>query len=158
MTDCFAKQLECLWKKAFCDAIILPEIGYPSCANGVMTLTHNLGKCIPCLKIDGLTTGSILANNAFYSAEVSCCKWINLYRISLPDIPGVNGCKSSGEIYDEALVKLGISVEGDNYSWKGTCPHVLTINSKAIGMNPCEFSQKQIAAIKAVLDYFTCCC
>ena len=157
MTDCLAKKIECVWKQAFCDAIILPEIGYPSCGNCVMTLTHGLGKCVPKLKINGLTSLSILANNAFYSAEVSCGKWLNLYQIKLPNIPGKNGCKSSGEIYDEALIKLGISIEGDNYSWKGTCPSVLTIHSKAVGMDPCEFTRKQIAAIKAVLDHFTCC-
>jgi len=159
MTDCLAKQIECLWKQAFCDATILPELGVPSCACGVMTLTHNLGKCVPKVKINGLTSLSILANNAFYSAEVSCGKWLNLYQIQIPDIPGKNGCKSSGEVYNEALVKLGISIEGDHYNWKGTCPHMLAINSKAIGMHPCEFTKKQIAAIKAVLEYFnnSCC-
>lgn len=159
MNDCLAKQIECIWKQAFCDAIILPCIGYPSSGNCVMTLTHTLGNCAQKLKINGLISKSILANNAFYSAEVSCGKWLNLYQIKLPNIPGECGCKSSGEIYVEALIKLGISVDGNSYSWNGTCPNVLTINSKAIGMDPCDFSKKQIAAIKAVLNYFTnkCC-
>lgn len=161
MNDCLAKKIECLWKESFCDATLLPVIGYPSCGNCVATLTHNLGKCIPIVKINGLCSKSILANNSFYSAEVSNCKWLNLYSITLPDIPGKCGCKSSGEVYIEALVKLGISIDGDNYNWKGTCPHMLNINSKAVGMHPFEFTKKQIAAIKAVLDYFaksSCCC
>ena len=154
MNDCLAKKVECIWKEAFCDAMILPVIGYPSCGNCVMTLTHGLGKCVPNLRINGLTSKSILANNAFYSAEVTGCKWLNLYTGLIPNIPGKCGCKSSGEVYIEALVKLGISVENDNYHWKGSCPTLLAISSKAIGMNPCEFSKKQIAALKAVAKHF----
>ena len=158
MTDCLAKQVECIWKQAFCDAKILPEIGWPTCGECVMTLTHSLGKCVPKLKINGLCSLSLLANNAFYSAEVSGCKWLNLYQIMIPDIPGKCGCKSSGEVYTEALVKLGISIDGDAYSWKGACPTMLTIHSSAIGMHPIDFSKKQIAAIKAMTDYFLKCC
>lgn len=154
MTDCLAKKVECLWKQAFCDAFLLPEFGYPSCNNCVMTLTHTLGKCLKRVKINDLVSLSPLANNAFYSSEVSCGKWLNLYQVMIPDIPGECGCKSSGEVYTEALVKLGISIEGDHYNWKGTCPRMLAINSKAIGMHPIEFSRKQIAALKAVIDYF----
>lgn len=158
MTDCLAKKIECIWKKAFCDATIIPKLGVPSCACGVMALTHTLGKCVPKAKINGLCVQSMLANNAFYTAEVSGNKWVNLYRIILPDIPGKCGCKSSGEIYTEALVKLGISIGSDSYNFKGSCPNTLAINSQAIGMDPCEFSKKQIAAIKAVLEYFSNCC
>jgi hypothetical protein len=159
MTDCLAKKIECVWKQAFCDAKILPEIGWPSCNDCVMTLTHSLGKCAQKLKINGLCSNSILANNEFYSAEVSGCKWLNLYQIQIPDIAGKCGCKSSGEVYVEALVKLGISVDGNSYNWNGTCPHMLSIHSKAIGMDPLEFSKKQIAAIKATMEYFAnnCC-
>lgn len=160
MTDCLAERIECLWKSAFCGAQILPCIGVPSNANCVMALTHPICEILPKLKINGLPVLSILANNAFYSAEVSCGRWVNLYSISLPNIPGCNGCKSSGEIYNEALIKLGISVEGDHYDWKGTCPCMVSINSKAIGMDPIEFSKKQIAAVKAIQEVFgaNCCC
>jgi hypothetical protein len=158
MTDCLAKQIECIWRKAFCDATIIPKLGVPSCACSVMTLTHTLGNCAPCVSINGLKSKSMLTKNAFYSTEVSCGKWINLYQIVLPNIPGKCGCKSSGEIYTEALTKLGISLGGDSYTWKGSCPNMLAINSQAIGMDPCEFSKKQIAAIKAVLNYFNNCC
>lgn len=160
MDDCLAKKIECLWIEAFCDAKILPQIGYPSCNNCVMTLTHTLGNCIPKLKINGLQSKSMLANNAFYSAEVSCGKWLNLYEGIIPNVPGTCGCKSTGEVYIEALVKLGISVDNDNYHWKGSCPNMLAINSKAIGMDPIDFTKKQIAALKAVLCYYqklTCC-
>jgi hypothetical protein len=157
MDDCLAKKIECIWKSAFCDAIILPIVGYPSCAKGVMTLTHSLGECIQKTRINGLESLSILANNAFYSVEVRCGRWLNLYQAIIPDIAGENGCKSSGEVYTEALVKFGISVDGDNDRWKGSCPPMLSINSKAIGMHPIEFSKKQIAAIKAVIDKFICC-
>ena len=156
MDDCLAKKIECIWKKTFCDATIIPKIGMPSTANCVMTLTHRVDRCAPHLKINGVTSKSILANNAFYSAEVSDCKWVNLYQILLPNIPGKCGCKSSIEIYIEALIKLGISVDTVSSSWAGSCPDVVQINSKSIGMNPCEFSKKQISAIKTVLKYFKC--
>ena len=163
MTDCLAKEIECIWKQTYCDATIIPCIGMPSTANCVMTLTHSMGKCVPKIKLNDLPSLSILVNNAFYSAEVSCGKWLNLYQVMIPDVPGKCGCKSSGEIYTEALVKLGISIEGDHYNWKGSCPFMLAINSKAIGMSPCEFSKKQIVALKAVNDYISkqckqCCC
>ncbi|AVL94612.1 hypothetical protein ma226 [Moumouvirus australiensis] len=158
MNDCLAREIECLWKQEFCDSTLLKPSGIPSCSGGVMVLTHSLGNCMPKIKLNGLTSKSILANNAFYSAEVSCCKWLNLYQIQLPDIPGDDGCKSSGEIYTEALIKFGISVDGDSYNWKGACPNTLSINSKAINMHPIEFSKKQIAAVKAVIDYFSCSC
>ena len=157
MTDCLAKKIECIWKQSFCDATIIPVLGMPSCSNCVMTLTHSLGKCYPKIRLNGLKTLSSIVNNAFYSAEVSCCQWMNLYEITLPEIPGKNGCKSSSEVYFEALIKLGITVEGSAYGWKGICPTSLSIRSKAVGMDPCEFSNKQIAAIKAVLEYFSCC-
>jgi len=161
MNDCLAKKIECIWKESFCDAIILPQIGMPSCANCVKTLTHTLGKCYPKLKINGLCVKSILANNAFYSAEVSCGKWVNLYQGLIPNVAGQCGCKSTGEVYIEALAKLGISIDNDNYHWKGSCPNMLAISSKAIGMEPCEFTKKQIAALKSVLCYaqsLTNCC
>lgn len=156
MDDCLAKKILCIWKECFCDAMILPCIGMPSSANCVMTLTHTLGNCEPNFKINGLCTKSILANNAFYSAEVSDCKWLNLYQGIIPNIPGQCGCKSSAEVYTEALIKLGISVDSDNLSWKGLCPGMLNVTSKAIGMDPCEFSRKQIAALKAVINHFKC--
>lgn len=158
MTDCLAKEIECLWKKTFCDATIVPKIGTPSCSCGVLLLTHSLDKCICKIKINGLTVKSPLAKNSFLSSEVSEGKWVNLYQIQLPNIPGKCGCKSSGEVYNEALVKCGISIESDHYDWKGLCPSLISIHSKAIGMDPIEFSKKQIAAIKAVLEHFTDCC
>jgi len=191
ITECLIKNVECIWKKAFCDAIIIPCINTPlfnsyangplnnfcnnpplcnSCGNAplcnpctnlcinpcpcVVTITHTLGNCVPRLTINGLLTNSPLANNAFYSFEVSCGKWLNLYEIQLPNIAGQCGCKSSGEVYTEALVKLGISIDGDGYKWKGSCPNTLVIFSKAIGMNPIDFSKKQITAIKTVIEYF----
>lgn len=160
MTDCLAKEIECIWKQTYCDATIIPCIGMPSTAKCVMTLTHSMGKCAPKIQLNGLTSLSPLVNNGFYSAEVSGGQWLNLYQAAIPDIPGSCGCKSSGEIYTEALIKLGISIDGNSYKWAGSCPSMLAINSKAIGMNPCEFSKKQIAALKAVNDFFSkpCCC
>jgi hypothetical protein len=96
----------------------------------------------------------MLANNSFYSAEVSCGKWLNLYQGLIPNVAGTCGCKSSSDIYTEAIVKMGISVDSVKIEWIGSCPGLLQVSSKAIGMDPCEFSKKQIAAIQAVLCRF----
>lgn len=155
LTDCLAQQLECLWKQTFCDALILPQIGFPSCGDGVMTLTHTLKNCCKQFpRINGLCTKSPLANNATYTVEITCCRWLNLYSIPLPNVAGTNGCKSSSEVYEEALIKLGISVDKSNLIWKGICPSILLVSSKAIGMDPCDFTRRQIAAIKIVLEYY----
>ena len=156
MNDCLAKQIECLWKQAFCTAIIIPGIGIPSCSCGVLTLTHNLGPGAPPVKINGLPSLSILANNAIYTAEVSCGKWLNLYMITIPDIPGKNGCKSSGEVYTDALAKSCISINGKNYRWDGACPRMINVNSSAIGMDPIEFTKKQLCALQLMADKFKC--
>lgn len=163
MNDCLAKEIECIWKKCFCDAKLLPCIGYPSNANCVMTLTHSLGQCYPKLQINGLKTNSIIANNAFYSAEVSCGKWLNIYKINLPDVPGKCGCKSSGELYIELLSKMCISISSVSPALNGTCPAIISISSIGIGMEPKDFTNKQISAVKCVLEYInenncnTCC-
>ena len=158
MDDCLARKVECIFKKTFCDAEILPCIGLPSNNSCVMTLMHKLSQCAPCLKINGLTTKS-LANHSFYSGEVSCGQWLNLYQVNLPNVAGKCGCKSSSDIYTEALVKMGISIDSLTVPWKGACPDIVTVHSKAIGMHPVEFAKKQTCALKSTLDYLSkkCC-
>ena len=151
MNDCLARQIECIWKGLFCDATIIPTLGMPSCNGGVMVLTHQLGNCIPNQKINGLCVKSMLANNAYYSAEVSDCKWVNLYQALIPNVAGKCGCKSSNDVYTEALVKWGISIDSSELVWTGSCPGLLRVTSKAIGMDPSDFSRKQVAALRAVL-------
>jgi hypothetical protein len=158
MTDCLAEEIACIWQNAFCDAQIIPKLGVPSCACGVMTLTHSLNQYLCDMKINGLTIKSMVANNAFYSAEVSCGKWVNLYQITLPDIPGRDGCKSSIEIFTEILAKSCISIDSIGNSWTGVSPASVTIRIKAICMDPCEFSKKVVCAIKAVIAAFSKCC
>ena len=157
MTDCLAKKVECVWRKCYCNAMLLPEIGIPSCACGVMTLTVDVGKCIPKIRINGLRTRSILARNAWYSAEVDNNQWVNLFSIVIPDVAGSCGCKSSGEIYTDALADMGISIDGNGYNWGGSRPHMLSIKSKAVGMNPIEFSEKQMKAIQCVIEFLRGC-
>ena len=152
MTDDLAKRVEAEWKKAFPDAAILPVIGYPSKGNGVMTLTHSMGNQMPKMKINGLTSLSPLANNALYSAELTGGKWLNLYEIMIPDISPGNGAKSTGEIYVETLAKQGILVQGDHYHWKSSDPFMLAIHSKGLNMHPVEFTRRQIAALKEVMQ------
>jgi len=138
INDCLVKKLECIWKNKFCDATLINKVGYPN--NCVIFITHTIKKCKS--KINGLNTKSPLVNNGFYTAEFTECKWLNLYEAKIPDIPGKCGCKSSGEIYIESLSKMGISIENDDYNWKGETPRYLNIRSKAIGMDPTDFSKK----------------
>lgn len=154
MTDALAQQIECTWKTLFCDATIIPTLGMPSCNGGVMVLTHRLGNCVPEQKINGLCIKSMLANNSYYSAEVSDCKWVNLYQGLIPNIPGRCGCKSSSDVYIEALIKFGISVDTNVLLWSGSCPGLIQVSSRAIGMEPCEFSSRQVAALRAVLTNY----
>lgn len=140
--DCLVKKIECLWKNVYCDAHIVPN----HC--DVLVLSHTATKCKT--KINGLTIKSPLVNNGYYSVEISDCNWVNLYEAVIPDIPGKCGCKSSGELYIDALVKLGLSVDNDNYHWKGTTPGLLFIRSKSIGLHPVDFSKKQIKALECI--------
>ena len=154
MNDQLAKRIEAEWKRAFPDASIFPVIGFPSKGNGVMTLTHSMGNQMPKLKINGLTSLSPLANNALFSTEVSGGKWLTLYEIMIPDIPGVNGSKSSGAVYEDALVRSGITIDGDHYHWKASQPFMLAIHTSAIGMHPIEFVRKTIAALNQFISQF----
>ena len=104
VTDKFAKHVLCLWKKYFCDALILPKIGYPSCAKGVATLMHGLHLKHK-MKLNGLESNSALTNKALYSFECSNGQYINLYEVMLPDIPGKCGKKSTTEVFTKALCK-----------------------------------------------------
>lgn len=157
MDDCLAQQIECLWKQCFCDATIVPCLGVPSQTCGVMWLTHTLGKCLNDSKINGLCVRSPLVKNANYTAEVSNCQWVNLYEVILPNIPGKCGCKSTAEVYVEALIKLCISVDSITNDWLGQCQNKVQIRSKNIGMDPCTFTKKQIAALKATIEYINSC-
>ena len=72
--DAMAEQVASVWRAMFPDAAVLPVIGYPSHGKGVMTLTYsgNISGLPPShpMTINGVTSGSPLANNALYSAEL----------------------------------------------------------------------------------------
>lgn len=159
MNDAVANQIVAIWKGLFSDAMLLPVIGLPSNNNGVMTLTHTMQMPgmppPPPLTINGLPTKSPLGNNALFSSELSNGRWLNLYEIMIPDIAGANGALSSGEKYVAALEQSGISVGGDHYHWKGgrmLGQFPLAIHSQTTsGMDPVEFSNKHIAALRYAL-------
>ena len=154
MDDAAAAQVTNVWKSMFPDAAPLPGIGLPSQNKGVMTLTHTMGG--PPMTINGLPSGSPLANSALFSSEVSGGRWLNLYEIMLPDIPGVNGASSSVERYVETLVRNGVSTGGDHYHWKGArmmAMPVFAIHSQSTGlMDPIAFSAIHLAAIRNALN------
>lgn len=161
VNDNLARQVEALWKQAFSDASLLPQIGLPSNSKGVLTLTHTDGSG-NLMKINGLPSKSPLANNALYSAECSRDKYLNLYEIMLPDIPGEDGEPSTAEFYVNQLGQQGLSVSGVHFHWWGSYIFdaagnridrgVTAVHHQMVGMDPITFSQKTITALKAALQ------
>ena len=157
LTDCRAKKIEELWKKEFPDALILPTIGFPEVAgNCVMTLTHTLNTkcfCMDDLRVNGLRSKSILANNGFFTSEISKCQFLNIYQIQLPDIPGECGERSTVQYFIDKLTEYGIQVSASNYHLTGAGqPFILAVNSYNVGMCPEEFTCKTIKALNKTID------
>jgi len=156
LTDEYAEQIVKVWQQAFPDASILPVIGYPSNAKGVVTITHTMGDG-KLMSINGLRSRSPLANNALYSVECVNGKFLNLYEIMIPDLPGRNGEPSTAEIYTKALFANGLDVAGTHCHWWGS--HIVdgdrgvtVIHHQKIGMNPIDFTQATIRAIKTAME------
>lgn len=153
LTDADANQIVSLWKQSFTDAAILPVIGYPSNSNGVVTITHTVGHK---MSINGLVSNSPLANNALYSSECTGNKFLNMYEIMLPDIPGTNGSPSTVQIYTRELARQGLDVAGVHFHWWGSnvAPGntlVAAIHHQNIGMTPMEFSQRTLNALEVAM-------
>ncbi len=153
--DNFALEVQGIWQAAFPDAALLPVIGYPSNSGGVGTLTHTMGTGM-LMSINGLTSKSPLANNALYSFECTDSRYLNLYEIMMPDIPGENGEDSTAEIYVKLLYSYGLSVAGVHFHWWGSSmvpgnTLVAAVHHQAIGMDPREFSRRTVQAIKEVM-------
>ena len=154
MNDQLAMQVANEWKRAFSDASLLPVIGLPNNSKGVMTLTHTMGPNAPPLVINGLPSLSPLANNALYSAEVSRGKWLNLYEIMLPDIPGSNGEPSTTQKYINAMQRQMVDVASSHYHWTGARMvgyFATAIHTQQVGMDPIEFTRRTIAGLSAAL-------
>lgn len=154
--DCMAREVECIFKSIFCDATIIPGIGLPSCTCGTMAISHTLGDAFR-FKVNGLCTASILANNSFYSGEVSCGKFINIYMAVIPNIAGCDGSISSSEMYITQLAREGISLANDSYILKGAHPTLFRVTTSNIGMDPREFATKTVTALKCMLNTFCRC-
>lgn len=154
MSDALAQQVVALWRTGAPDAMLFPGIGLPSQGQGVMTMTHTMGPGAPPLTIDGLPSRSPLANNALYSCEVAGGRFLNLYEIMLPDVPGASGAPSSVQRYADAVTRLGIHVAGNHYHWTGAkmMGHFpLAIHTYSIGMDPFEFARRTMAGLQAAL-------
>ena len=141
-------ELVCLWKQ-FTDDVD------PSTENGVILIAHGLPVKIT-NTINGLVSKSPLVSHGLYSAECSAGKYINLYEIIIPDIPGCNGEDSTGKIFAKILSKYDIYTDGDHFHWKG---HVIVkeqalpdaIHIVKIDLHPVLFTKIIIKALKKVL-------
>ena len=161
--DKLAKHVERLWKKYFPDASLLPVIGLPSNSGGVATLTHTMGDG-HLMSINGLVSKSALANNALYSFECAepvkhskhndreCGKFLNLYEIMIPELPGKNGEDSTSQYYVKLLSRYGLSVAGVHFHWWGQNvikgnTLVAAVHHQGIDISPLEFSKRTIKAL-----------
>lgn len=109
------------------------------------------------LKINELSSKSLLSNNALFSSECSRGKFLNLYKIMLHDIPGKNGRASSAEIYVNALRDNGLDVTSVHFHWWGSSlgdkdRGVTAIHHQKIGMHPIDFTQRTIDALKTAMQ------
>lgn len=155
LTDLFAKQVENKWKADFSDATLFPGIGLPTQNQGVLFLTHTiqLGKV---MKIDGLPNTSPVAANSLYSAENINGMTFNIYEVQMPDIPGVNGEDSTGQIYIKALIAQGLTPAGNHFHWTGQYffdgavkdHNILAVHHQQYNMDAITFTEKTITALK----------
>lgn len=161
LTDADANRVAALWQATFTEAFLIPRIGIPSQDGGVLTLAHNLQRS-PSepemeLLINGLPSNSPLAEYALYSAECSEGKFINLYEVMLPELPGSNGTLSTTSAYVDALGRQGLQVAGFHFHWLGfktiiTDAGLHAIHHQSESLDPLEFSRRTIAALKEALD------
>ena len=157
LDDNAAQQILAVWKQVFPDTTILP-----SNSSGVVTITHTLGQR---MSINGLQSKSPLANNAWYSVEYVNGKFLNLYEIMIPGVPGVNGpgssassSLSSSELYVKTLAANGLNVAGVGVNWLGATMlpkdrSVTAVHHQSASMTPLEFSRATINAIETLLRY-----
>ncbi len=156
VNDTVALQVEALWKESYPDATLLPVIGLPSNSGGVLALTHTLGTG-KLLKINGLPSKSPLANNALYTAECSAGVYLNLYEILIPDVPGLHGEISTGQVYVNTLRDNGLDVAGVHYHWGENHVYefgridknVIAVHHQSSSFDPLEFTRRTIIALDA---------
>lgn len=163
-------QLKNQWKQLFPDADILPVIGYPSNNKGVCTITHGFDFLVknqngephlvkmPKPTLNGISSFSPLTNNALFSTELNQGKYINLYEVMLPEIPGKDGNPSNTQIYIQLLNKFGIHTSAIHFHWQGASMNMGETSMQAIHSQttdhatPYHFVQSQIQALKAYFN------
>ena len=145
---CLLNELECLWKQ-------FSHTASADLSKGVILLSHGLPVHFN-NTINGLAVHSPLVSHGLYSVECSEGKYVNLYEVIIPDIPGAHGHDSTGKIFTKILAKYNIFTDGDHFHWKG---HQITkkqtipdaIHVVKIDLHPVLFTKVIIKALKKVL-------
>lgn len=156
LDDIEADYLASLFKGLDPKAAVLPVIGYPSNANGVVTITHQIAG-MPPMRINNLVSNSPLANNALYSAEYSGGYYQNLYEIMIPDVPSADPMvPSTADLYVKLLAAEGLDVAGVHFHWWASTvvpgdKGVIAVHHQKTGMNPLVFIEKTIRCLNKVL-------
>lgn len=149
MNDAVAKEVEAIWKKAFLDAVLIPNT-----SQGVMMLMHSLS--LSPLVINGLKSVSPLVNQAIFSSECSGSednkKSLNFYVVRMPDLPGKNGRKSTVHVYLDSLAKESLNVSSVATPWHGTSKQIKEIHHQNCGLSAKEFSERTIRALQTALN------
>jgi hypothetical protein len=174
ITDARAQEILSLWQIFPGAAILVPA----SASGGAPVITHQMEG--PPLKINGLLIKSALGNNALYGFECaeavdleddgdddSCDrrkskkrtvhKYVNLYEVMIPDIPGKNGEISTADFYSHRLHELGLRVHGDHFHWKGSSIFdedklVNAVHHYSDQHTPEEFSRLTIQALTETME------
>lgn len=155
LTDKDANVIIDLWQREFKDAAILPVIGFPSHGKGVMTFTHTMGDG-KVMSFNGLKSNSPLSNNALGSFEFTGGKFLSIYEIMIPDIPGTDGNRSTAQIYIDELANQGLQVNAAHYHFLGAQVYpqdkgMTAVHHTSTTLDPVAFTVKTIAAIKAAM-------
>lgn len=153
----YAEKILRIWQKEFPDAFILPVIGFPSNNNNKVAVFSHTDGSGHNMTINGLPSKSPLANNALYSFECTRDKFLNLYEIMIPDIPGEEGERSTAQIYVNALAAEGLDVSGVHWHFFGGIMDAndrgaFAIHHQNIGLNPKEFTRATIRALRIVFE------
>lgn len=154
ISDQTALAIQQMWQAAgISDAQLLPVIGMPSYAQGVLTLTCTLGLPVQAT-INGLPTSSPLVANSLYSAEVTPeGPVLNLFEILIPDIVAPQpGQSSSAQGYVDQLAANGLNVCAVHFHQTGTKAFqndrgLVAVHHYSTTLSPEDFSQRTISAL-----------
>lgn len=163
-----ARELVSLWRRVFPDARLLGELGTPSRSGGVVIVVHRVP--LGCRehatnRRDAITVNGLFARSAlagalgYYSVERTGGSTLNLYRVTLPDLPGCGGRRSVLQCYVSALAAAGMGIASASPSrdWSGAsvfpaCVPLTTVAHQSADMDAGAFSRLTLQALDGAVQ------